>query len=73
LTWFILTVCGGNKNIDMSHLLYGIFQYFSTQNDVVYFSIFLGDTWTVREGAHATEHTQERKREITNRKRKEVT
>ena len=38
----------------MSHLLYGIFQCFSTQNDVVYFSIFLGDTWRVWEGAHAT-------------------
>ena len=45
----ILAVCGGNKNIDMSHLLYSIFQYFSTHNNVVYFSTFLGNTWRARE------------------------
>ena len=59
LTWFILAVCGGNKNIDMSHLSYGMFQYFSSQNDMVYLIFFWG------EGVHATKqiHTREKARE----------
>jgi len=44
----------------MSHLLYGLFQYFFTQNDVVYFSIFLGDPWRAREAAHAIKRTYTR-------------